>query len=162
MKILTWNVRGINASDKQHRVKQQIDSLSADIILLQETKLSTDTYNKTVSNWSSWNLAHSPGTGASGGLTILWNPKTIYGHSIKHGNNWQLLHFKHFDLSFQIINIYGPSSTQEKRVLWEQVSQIIQEHAEENFILAGDFNAIVNLEENKGGICPPPRTIVDF
>ena len=47
-------------------------------------------------------------------------------------------------------------------MLWEHVSQIIQEHVEENFILAGDFNAIVNLEEKKGGICPPPRTIVDF
>ena len=70
--------------------------------------------------------------------------------------------FQHFDLSFQIIKIYGPSSTQEKRVLWEHVSQIMQEHAEENFILAGDFNAIVSHEEKKGGICPPPRAIVDF
>ena len=53
MKILTWNVRGINASDKQYRVKHKLDSLSMDIILLQETKLSDDTYNKIVNNWSS-------------------------------------------------------------------------------------------------------------
>ena len=39
MKIISWNVKGLNASDKRQRIKQVIDSLQEDIILLQETKL---------------------------------------------------------------------------------------------------------------------------
>ena len=31
-----------------------------------------------------------------------------------------------------------------------------------NFILGGDFNALLSMSEKKGGICPPIRTIQDF
>ena len=48
MKIITWNLRGINASDKRGRIKQLLDSTKGDIILLQETKLSEQVFDKTL------------------------------------------------------------------------------------------------------------------
>ena len=47
MRIISWNVRGINASDNRNRMKQ-LDSSHADIVLLQVTKLSQECYAKTV------------------------------------------------------------------------------------------------------------------
>ena len=77
MKIISWNVRGINASDKRQRIKQVIDSLQADIILLQETKLSKDNFDNSIAKWKKWNSFQSQGMGALGGLAILWNPYTV-------------------------------------------------------------------------------------
>ena len=114
MKLISWNVRGINASDKRLRVKQQLDSSQADILLLQETKLSNQNYHKTVQGWPKWHSAHSESLGASGGLATLWNPKTVIGQLVSQGPNWQLLSFQHYNLSFMLFNIYGPSSTVDK------------------------------------------------
>ena len=79
MKIISWNVRGLNASDKRQRIKQVIDSLRADIILLQETKLSQHNFDKIVAKWKKWKSYHIQGLGASGGIAVLWNP--FLGHS---------------------------------------------------------------------------------
>ena len=39
MKILTWNINGIRAASRGKTLKQLLDSLEADIICLQETKV---------------------------------------------------------------------------------------------------------------------------
>lgn len=38
-KIFIWNVRGLNSPSKQHSVRTSIDSVGADIVCLQETKM---------------------------------------------------------------------------------------------------------------------------
>jgi exonuclease III len=40
-KILSWNVRGLNNPAKREDVRQAISSFKADLICLQETKLSS-------------------------------------------------------------------------------------------------------------------------
>ena len=88
MKINSWNVKGINASDKRHRIKQVVDSMQADIIFLQETKLSQDNFDKTVAKWKKWKSFHAHGKGASGGLATLWNPLTVNAQLIQQDNKW--------------------------------------------------------------------------
>ena len=39
LKIVSWNVRGLNEQDKQLRVRNMIRKWKADIVCLQETKL---------------------------------------------------------------------------------------------------------------------------
>ena len=77
MKIISWNVKGLNASDKRQRIRQVIDSLQADIILLQETKLTQDNFDKIIGSWKKWRAYHKQGLGAFGGLAIFWNPLTV-------------------------------------------------------------------------------------
>ena len=77
MKIISWNVRGINASNKRQRIKQVLDSLQPDIILLQETKLSQGNFDNSVAKWKKWNSYHVQGVGALGGIVVLWNPYTV-------------------------------------------------------------------------------------
>jgi ribonuclease HI/exonuclease III len=162
MKIISWNVRGINASDKRQRIKQQLDSSKADIILLQETKLSQGNYEKSIMTWKGWCSVHMQGMGASGGLGILWNPKTVQVQLIQQQANWQLVKVQHFQLTFHLFNVYGPSATNDKRRLWETLTGVIQSIQVLNVIMGGDFNAILNADEKIGGICPPARTIQDF
>ena len=77
MKIISWNVRGLNASDKRQIIKQVIDSLQTNIILLQETKMSQHNFDTIVATWKKWKSHHMPGLGASGGIAVLWNPLSI-------------------------------------------------------------------------------------
>ena len=77
MKIVSWNVRGLNASNKRQRIKQVIDSLQTNIILLQETKMSQHNFDKIVASWKKWKYLHMQGLGASRGLAVLWNPLSI-------------------------------------------------------------------------------------
>ena len=106
MKIISWNVKGLNASDKRQIIKQVIDSLQEDIILLQETKLSQHNFDKIVATRKKWKYYHMQGLGASGGLTVLWNPLTVNSQLLQQDNNWQIIHIPTFDISFILINVY--------------------------------------------------------
>lgn len=112
MKIVSWNVKGLNAPDKRNRIK--LDSMNIDTILLQETKMSQETFEKIVAKWSKWNSAHRKGIGASGGIVVLWNYAHVQGQLLDQNGNWQLLKKNKFKLSFILINVYGPTSTQDK------------------------------------------------
>lgn len=162
MKINSWNVRGINASDKRKRIKRLVDDMKSDIVLLQETKLSQESYEKTLFKWSKWSSFHSPSIGASGGLAVLWNPLLIQGQLIHQHQNWQMVQISNFEISFLIINVYGPNSTQDKLKIWDALTQKIQSQQTQLIILGGDFNAVLNQNEKIGGISPPLRTIEDF
>ena len=126
MKINSWNVRGINASDKRKGIKCLIDDMKLDIVLLQETKNSQESYEKTLFKWSKWSSFHSPSIGALGGLVVLWNPLLIQGQLIHYHQNWQMLQISNFEISFLIINVYGPNSTQDNLKLWDTLTQKIK------------------------------------
>ena len=162
MKINSWNVRGINASDKRHKIKQVVDSMQAYIIFLQETKLSQDNFDKIVAKWKKWKYFHAHGIGASGGLATLWNPLTVNAQLIQKDNNWQMLHISTFDISFILINVYGPSSSKDKACLWETITHSIQIQELQQVVIGGDFNALLSQVEKIGGIIPPPKTLQDF
>ena len=110
MKILSWNVRGLNASDKRSRIKNRLDSSFWDIVLLQETKLSLDNFSATLGKWTSWKHSFLPSNGASGGLATLWKGKSVSIFPLQSGTNWKLLSVKHFSLNFFLINLYGPTT----------------------------------------------------
>ena len=119
MKSVSWNVRGINVSNKRDKIHNFLESSKADIILLQETKLSQEAFQKSMAKWSRWSSVHSPSIGASRGLVVLWNPLTIQGHLIQQQTNWQILHVLDFHIYFTLFNVYGPISTQDKLKTWE-------------------------------------------
>lgn len=48
MKIISWNVRGVNAPDKWCLIKCQIDQSNIDILLLQETKMNGEEGGKRI------------------------------------------------------------------------------------------------------------------
>ena len=66
------------------------------------------------------------GLGASGGLSVLWNPLTVKSHLLRQESNWQLIHITAFDISFIVINVYGPTSTLDKACLWESITHSLQ------------------------------------
>ena len=75
MRLFTWNVRGLNAPNKQRLLKHCLNSLKSDIILIQETKLSTKEINKLSRKLGIWQIDGVTTNTASRGLAILWDPR---------------------------------------------------------------------------------------
>ncbi|KAG5544181.1 hypothetical protein RHGRI_016809 [Rhododendron griersonianum] len=69
IKIISWNVRGLNARDKRVIVKVLLKGWRADVVCLQETKLKEATTEVVKEIWGSWwvDWIHLNAVGASAG-----------------------------------------------------------------------------------------------
>ena len=74
MKILSWNIRGLNGIHKQEFVRNMIRDQRTDLFLIQETKMKKESLEKIKFNNSMKGIA-SNSEGVSGGLLLLFNDK---------------------------------------------------------------------------------------
>jgi exonuclease III len=78
MKVISWNIRGLNGKSKQMLLRNKINKESPDIFLLQETKCSGAMLQTILSKiWKDGCSMEIDSTGTTGGLMILWNQDKI-------------------------------------------------------------------------------------
>lgn len=154
MKLVSWNVRGLNSPAKHRMIKKMIQQDRPSIIYLQETKCSSTVLEKILNKaWPRCKLVLVDASGASGGLAIIWNPKELY---------LQDFHASHFFIqsTFHIIgtnshghlsNVYFPQELQKKLDMLETISELNANKCFPFWICGGDFNIITSLEEKSGG-----------
>ncbi|XP_057838646.2 uncharacterized protein LOC131048627 [Cryptomeria japonica] len=164
MKILTWNVRGLAAPDKKCLVKRAIDKLAIDIVLIQETKLSNvkaQDFSKFCFEWSSFFQAVN---GTSRGLGILWNPLSISISPIASNSNWMIVRVSSMGRQedFPLINVYIPIKTREKARVWGEILDDFNRLNLDTVIVAGDFNAILDIDDKLGGLRKSSKVMMDF
>jgi exonuclease III len=154
MKIITWNIRGLNSPRKQRILKSRLRKEQPDLCFIQETKCTTDkmeTINK--KQWSKYKMVVVEGQQMAGGILTLWNPQVmslIAAEATRHT----------LSVSMQIIgntevilctNVYGPQMLEEKRRMILDLEDLKTRSNNLHWILAGDFNIITSLAEKKGG-----------
>jgi len=78
MKLISWNVRGLNSPSKHKMIKNLIMQEKPAIVFLQETKSSSTAIDR-LSNkiWVGSSSISVDASGASGGLSIIWNPQIV-------------------------------------------------------------------------------------
>ncbi|GLJ26431.1 hypothetical protein SUGI_0509920 [Cryptomeria japonica] len=76
MKVISWNIRGLNGLNKQDILRNPIRDQNLDIILVQKTKMSKEKVEK-LNFFQNGGVCGSSSNGASGGVAIFWNKKTI-------------------------------------------------------------------------------------
>jgi exonuclease III len=71
-RVLSWNIRGINSSNKWSAAKSKINESACDIVCLQEKKRASfdQAYVKNFYPPSFDRFEYAPSTGASGGFII--------------------------------------------------------------------------------------------
>ncbi|KAG5617979.1 hypothetical protein H5410_017803 [Solanum commersonii] len=81
VKILSWNVRGLNGESKMGIVRKLLKQWEADVLVLVETKLEGSVDNILQSIWSNrWmRVLMKEAQGSSGGLLILWDRRIWRG-----------------------------------------------------------------------------------
>jgi exonuclease III len=155
MKIVTWNIRGLNGRSKQRILRECIMAEKPDILLLQETKCrgaEAETIAQRI--WRECSSITTDSTGASGGLAILWNPAHV---NISRAFSTVGTITAHYELlgttqEGAITNVYGPHNNQDKDKFMQSLALIKTLVATPKWILGGDFNIILTLEEKTGGI----------
>jgi exonuclease III len=77
LRIISWNVRGLNCKIKRSQIKNALKLWKGEVICLQETKLENISRSVVRSLWSNrfadWKFLESEG--ASGGVLIMWDKR---------------------------------------------------------------------------------------
>ncbi|XP_059068578.1 uncharacterized protein LOC131859072 [Cryptomeria japonica] len=154
MRITTWNVRGLLAPDKQRLVKRVLQRADSDIVLFQETKLCMDKALSFLHSCNSWEGFFQEARGTARGLGILWIPQKIKVTKLDKSEHstFGVVHSLMDNVVFPLINVCGLIKTKEKVKVWKDISDKIDSTYKDRVIVAGDFNALLDLEEKKGGL----------
>jgi hypothetical protein len=133
-------------------VKELILNNLPDLALLQETKLDNLNTFKSSSFLSASIQSYTTldAINASHGLLTAWNPnklKLISSFTKSYSITSQFEYEANATL-FWVSNIYGPSSNEERPLLFQEIRDIAAQ-TEGPWLLAGDFNAIRTPPKNK-------------
>ena len=79
LRIVSWNVRGLNELDKWLRVRNLIRNWKADIVCLQETKLELINRDVICSLWGGQHVdwLYLDFVGASSGVLLMWDNRVV-------------------------------------------------------------------------------------
>ena len=150
MKLISWNVRGLNSPSKHRMIKNWIQQEKPTIVFLQETKSSTDAIERIRGKvWAGSSAISVDAAGASGGLAILWNPQIIslYDfHATLHLIQTSF-HLIGTGIHGHLTNVYFPQTIQQKLELLDTISILNNNRQFPIWIGGGDFNIITSMEE---------------
>jgi hypothetical protein len=146
VKILSWNVRGMNELDKRLQIKSLLKGWKADIICLQETKLGLISNRIVRSLWGGqfvdWVFLGS--NGASGGILLMWDSRVVekmedavgqYSVSCKF---WNIIDQRVWIFT----GVYDSNLVRERLNLWDEVA-IIKSWWDAPWVGGGgDFNVV--------------------
>ena len=128
VKIISWNVRGVNNLEKRKFIRNFIRTQRVDLVCLQETKIQG--MNKA--------LVHSIGVGrfldckasdaegTAGGILLFWDKRRLSLVESKYYSYSFSFLFKMVDDDFQwmFTGVYGPIGRSFKEFFWEELGSI--------------------------------------
>lgn len=120
MKVMSWNVRGLNKSHKQLALKNYVLEHKIDVLLLQETKMKKANFDNIAKYlWLGATYSYSDADGASGGLVVLWNPLRFNGSELFYYWCSVGVYFAYPGDSWLLINVYAPNQRNARNSLWQ-------------------------------------------
>ncbi|CAL5344867.1 unnamed protein product [Camellia sinensis] len=152
MKILSWNCRGLGRREKKGKIRSMIIDRKIDIVLLQETKLSSCTELDVKALWPKARMDYSyvDSDGNSGGLLCIWDPGTFQLSDCCCNRSFILLSGTILN-SFEcvLVNVYAPNVVDRRRKLWDTLVRL-KSASSKPWCLGGDFNEIRCVGERIG------------
>jgi exonuclease III len=165
MKIISWNIRGLNGRSKQKMLRDLILAEKPDIVLLQETKCTSEDIDRLLPYcWKQGVAASTDATGTAGGLAILWNTNAVLLENFLT-TKWSITADYRLIGSNKpghLTNVYGPASPRDKQAFLRSLSYLSSLTQYNRWTVGGDFNIIRSLEEKKGGSRRLDRDSSDF
>jgi exonuclease III len=153
LKIVTWNVRGLNDREKRLQVKNLIKMWKADVICLQETKLELISRSLVKSLWGchhvDWAVIGS--VGASGGILVMWDRRVVEKVEEAIGQYSVSCKFQNVEDQFEwaFSGVYGPNTDSDRHFMWDELSGVCSWWGVP-WCVAGDFNVVRFPSERSG------------
>jgi exonuclease III len=165
MKIITWNIRGLNGCSKQKLLWDLIIVEKPEILLLQETKCTSKDIDKLLPYcWKLGGVVAIDATGTTDGLAILWNTNVVLLENFIT-TKWSITADYRLIGSNKpghLTNVYGPASPRDKQAFLRSLHYVASLAQHNNWTVGGDFNIIRSLEEKRGGSRRLDRDFGDF
>jgi len=156
MKLISWNIRGLNSPRKGKLLKNLIMEDKPTILFLQETKCNSITLERIAATaWPGGQVTTVDAQGASGGLAILWDAgKVQLNNTHANKNHIQAdFHIRGTNIHGHLTNVYFPQESPQKADILDDITLLNANRQHPLWILGGDFNMIATIEEKKGGRC---------
>ncbi|KAJ9700063.1 hypothetical protein PVL29_005748 [Vitis rotundifolia] len=140
IKILSWNVRGLNDRLKRKLIKSVVRKHKVDLWCIQETKMQvmSEGVVRSLSSrrFIDWRALNAIGT--AGGVLICWDKRSMEILEWEEGQFSISCKFRNVvdGVVWVFTGIYGPLSREERECLWE-----------DPWCLGGDFNTILYQSE---------------
>ncbi|TYI76842.1 hypothetical protein E1A91_D06G105000v1, partial [Gossypium mustelinum] len=150
MKFLSWNCRGLGNSAKIRELKQLLAVNNPNIIFLSETKMSATDFRRVQNNCRLQNGLTVNSEGRSGGLALMWRDGmnvSIQNYSKHHIDSMVRLENNKI---IRVTGFYGHANPNRRRSSWD-ILRRVGESVREEWVIGGDFNAILNDAEKEGG-----------
>ncbi|GLJ26421.1 hypothetical protein SUGI_0509500 [Cryptomeria japonica] len=94
-----------------------------------------------------------PANGAFGGRAIIWDPTLAAFEIDRSQANWMSGWVKGIknNLRFLLINVYGPIQNRDNRRIWNEIELYLKAIPNQICIIGGDFIAILDHNNKRGG-----------
>ncbi|GMI76987.1 hypothetical protein HRI_001368000 [Hibiscus trionum] len=125
MRILTWNIRGMNSDNKTTTIRTLVRQQRIKILFLQETKMEWISESTIRKIWydDEYCFTVSPSTGRSGGLLFIWDKSDFQLDKSMVTSRFIYLRGKWSNTEWKValINIYFPNDLSEQALLWKDL-----------------------------------------
>ncbi|XP_070017166.1 uncharacterized protein [Nicotiana sylvestris] len=164
IKVISWNVRGLNDKKKREIIKSQVQNWRADIICMQETKVEGDIEEIVRQIWGGrWvRYASLEASGTRGGILLLWDCRVWKGEVLQTGAYTLTCKFEALLQNFQchITRVYAPNCRIERKKVWSEIGAV-RGLMEGPWAVCGDFN-VTRYPSEKRECSRRSRAMVEF
>lgn len=153
MKVLSWNMRGLNNPQKQYALKNCIFHNKIEVLLLQEVKMNDAPFSLITGKiWPGAEFFISDASGASSGLAAMWDPSEFYGSLITTSANFIFSRLSCTLDSWFLINVYVPKIRMGKLIMWNNITALLQNDHNTHWMIVGGFNSFLFPSRKLGGL----------
>ncbi|GMJ00023.1 hypothetical protein HRI_003671500 [Hibiscus trionum] len=149
--FLMWNIQGAASSSFRDHLRRISASANPSIGALMETRMSGMRADRIVNRLGFQSSFRVEAQGFSGGIWLLWNGN-VHVHILSVSNQFIHMKVQGIALSCPLILtvVYASPQVQYRRYLWDQLSTI-NPGLDHLWLIGGDFNAILHLDDRRGG-----------
>ncbi|XP_070007559.1 uncharacterized protein [Nicotiana sylvestris] len=164
IKVISWNVRGLNDKKKREIIKSQVQNWRADIICMQETKVEGDIEEiiRQICGGRWVRYASLEASGTRGGILMLWDCRVWKGEVLQTGAYTLTCKFDALLQNFQchITGVYAPNCRIERKKVWSEIGAV-RGLMEGPWAVCGDFN-VTRYPSEKRECSRRSRAMVEF
>ena len=126
LKILNWNVRGLNEAARRETVVQLVKDNQPLLVCFQETKLQNITSQLAREIVGNLDFQFAPANGTCGGILLAWNPDLVIASNLLIREFSLLMNntMRMTNVSFLISVVYGPTEDADKGRFMEELKSM--------------------------------------
>ncbi|CAL1384548.1 unnamed protein product [Linum trigynum] len=148
--ILSWNCRGAGSNCFLRVFKEYCRRYRPCVTIIVEPRISGDVAEKVIEKmgFDKWLVVDA--VGFAGGIWLLWNSGAVTITESDRSNQFLHVQVCSGHDSWFLTAVYASPALIQRRALWQSVRSIA-EGMEAPWILAGDFNSILQPSDKMGG-----------